>query len=122
MAKRIRVDNNNGEGGEVESGGDILSLKDLFPKNLRSRAETILRLIGSHVKVSENNSVIYSDNTIGSNIIDLIKYVIIPSGSVMRRPLRAYDATLFEKVLKQAGTPDSILAKNTTATWKTLYK
>jgi len=79
---------------------------DLLPKNLQKKSGLILSVLGDHLKLNDQNQIIYADNSIGSNIHDLLRYF---TSSVHMSPGRPFDANQFSNLIEKTGVPDSAL-------------
>lgn len=94
---------------EPEPQKGLLEMADLLPKSYRSRARILLHYMEGHVKLNEQQRVIYPPNgQLGSHILDLVKYFV--STFPTDRPL---DAPKFSKLMVRAGVPNSAIAKKT---------
>lgn len=92
---------------EPEPKQSLIEMAELLPKSYRSRARMLLHYLEGHIKLNEQQRVIYPpNNQLGSHIIDLVKYFV--SKFPTDRPL---DAPKFEKLLAKAGVPNSAVAK-----------
>ena len=85
---------------------DILSL---FPKRFKQRAAVVLQYTMKFAKLDENHRIIHTDGSIGSHIVDLIKYFIYPPAMNVERPLDALD---FAIKLKEHGIPESSITRH----------
>ncbi len=89
----------------------IPELLEFFPKRLQNRARIIFMSLHNHMKIDEDNRIIYTmeDGAImqGSSIIALVHYVItpLPPNKKQNRP---FDLTTFAKVLQKAGVPNNV--------------
>lgn len=91
-----------------ESYDKVSGLADLLPKHLRNKARMLLHYLNSQLKLDNQQRVIYGDGSVGSHIIDLVRYNISPF--VKARPL---DAPKFAKLMQTAGVPNAAIAKKT---------
>lgn len=89
--------------------GRVDALLVFFAKRFRSRISVLLRFILPRIKLDENMRVLYDDGSIGSNIIDLVRYYTIPTNTKTTRPT---DAVRFGLWLKQIGAPLSVLTRD----------
>lgn len=80
----------------------------LFPKNYRNRAKSLIHYLKNHIEL-KNGRVIYSDGSIGSHLLDLIKYYVFPSALKVPRPI---DAAKFGILLKQLDVPNSVVGRS----------
>jgi hypothetical protein len=85
---------------------DILSL---FPNRFKQRAAVVLQYAMRFAELDENHRIIHADGSIGSHIVDLIKYFIYPPVMNVERPLDALD---FAIKLKEHGIPESSITRN----------
>ena len=91
---------------ESKKHDQFSDLVKLFPKNYRNKVKLFLHYVQKRVKLDENDNVVYPDLTRGSNIIDHVRYFIMPFSK--GRPI---DAPQFEQIIDEIGVPKSILAK-----------
>jgi hypothetical protein len=84
----------------------ISELASLLPKNMQSRARMMFHYIENAVSVNDTQRIVYDDGTVGSHVIDLVRYAISPF--VKSRPV---DWPQFSKLLQTLGVPESIIAK-----------
>ncbi len=95
-----------------ENGLDskIPELLEFFPKSLRNRTRILLLSIKDHVKLGENNRVIYkntdgSENQ-GSSLIALVHYLVSPLPP-SKKQTRPFDLLDFAKILQKTATPSN---------------
>ena len=79
------------------------NLVDLLPKNLQNRARMLLHYI-ENVNVNDAQRIVYSDGSVGSHIVDLIRYAVSPF--VKTRPI---DWPQFSALLESNNVPVSAL-------------
>ena len=92
--------------GNFESESNLKEIATLLPKNMQGRARMLLHYLeNANVRVNELQRIVYSDCSIGSHIINLVRYAISPF--MKSRPL---DWPRFKELCESAGTPGSILA------------
>ena len=84
-------------------------LLKFFSKRVQSRANTLLRFIIPKINLDENLRIVYGDGTVGSNIIDLVRYVILPK---LSSKTRKADSERFALLLRQVGAPNSVIARD----------
>jgi len=84
---------------------DLAALASMLPNSMKSRAKIMARYL-SDLKLTDTDRVIYEDSTIGSNIIDLMRYALSPF--YRSRPL---DWPQFSQLIKKYAVPESILAQ-----------
>lgn len=89
-----------------EPQNKLMELSNLLPKRLQNKARMLLHYLNGHVKLNEQQRIVYSNGSVGSHIIDLVRYNISPF--VKGRPI---DAPLFDRLMKSAGVPDAALIK-----------
>ena len=88
---------------EVETPASTLSsLAELLPKRLQNKAKILLHYLDGNVQVNDKQRIVYSDGSVGSHVLDMVRYFVSPF--VKQRPL---DAPQFETLLKALGVPDS---------------
>ena len=94
--------------GEVKpNGAKILHLADLLPKNLKARARILLHYLeNANVNVNDVQRIIYADGTVGSHILDLVRYTVAPF--VKTRPL---DWPQFKALLENIGVPEAVFGR-----------
>ena len=91
----------------VEEPKSLTNISELLPKNLRNRARMVLYYLeNANIRVNDVQRIVYEDGSLGSHIIDLVRYAISPF--VKTRPL---DWPRFKNLLENIGAPKSILAK-----------
>lgn len=103
---------------EQQHASNLESLVDLLPKCYRSKAKTILHHLQDRITLNDIQRVVYDDGTVGSNVLDLIRYFVSPF--VKERPIDAPD---FKKMMNDAGVPEFVFAKkrdNILSNWKML--
>ena len=83
---------------------DIISL---IPKRLQNKAKLLLHYLG-HINIADNGCIIYSDQSKGSNLFDLVKYII---SDINFAPARPVDIDKFLHLLKLKGVPDAALGR-----------
>ncbi len=90
---------------------DLLKFAEILPKNMRSRARILLSSLEGKIKLEEgSNRVTYDDNeSVGSHIIDHLRYVLSPLKMKSPRPL---DSEMFYKLLQKTGVPESVFSRN----------
>ena len=81
-------------------------LAQYFPKRYQQRAHALLKFIRPKLNLDSEMRVEYDDGSTGSNLIDLLRYVLLPKLSESKRPL---DSTKFVIWLKRIGAPTSFL-------------
>ncbi len=91
-------------------GSKIPELLEFFPKSLRNRTRILLLSIKDHVKLGENNRVIYkntdgSENQ-GSSLIALVHYMVSPLPP-SKKQTRPFDLLDFAKILQKTATPSN---------------
>ncbi len=83
----------------------------LLPKLLRSRATVLCHYVWPYITVSVNNRILYKsdgvDEIVGSNIIDMLRYVLSNKSLKIDRPP---DASEFLELCKASGVPEYIFA------------
>lgn len=83
---------------------------ELLPKRYRSRGKILLQyLMENQIGVTSKGRVVYGDGSIGSHLIDLIKYYLHPQGIPVSRPS---DSTQFGLLLQQIDVPNSALGRS----------
>lgn len=90
----------------VDKEDSLSDLAEFLPKSYRGRAKILLHYLHGHIRLNEQQRVVYPNDQVGSHILDLVKYFVSPFPS--DRPL---DAPKFTKLMTQAGVPSSALAK-----------
>ena len=92
---------------EPQKETDLSDLAQFLPKGYRNRGRILLHYLQAHLKLNEQQRVIYEpNNTLGSHILDLVKYFASPFAK--DRPV---DAPKFAKLLATVGVPSSAIAK-----------
>lgn len=92
---------------EPKKETDLSELAQFLPKSYRGRGRILLHYLQGHVKLNEQQRVLYPPNQqLGSHILDLVKYFV--ATFPMDRPV---DAPKFAKLLARAGVPSSAIAK-----------
>lgn len=76
---------------------------ELMPKSYKSRARSLLRIL--RPRLTSQGRLIYGDDTQGSHIVDLLKYVLSP---VQFRHQAPTDIKKFADLLRQADVPQSL--------------
>jgi len=90
-----------------EKQQSLADIEKILPRNLQSRARMILHYLDSaNVHVNDMQRIVYSDGSVGSHIVDLVRYAISPF--LKTRPI---DWPRFKTLLESIGTPDSIMVK-----------
>ena len=77
----------------------LVSISAMLPHKYRNKAERLLRQIDGHISLDKNLRVIYADGTLGSSLIDLIRYYLYPRSSRLQRPLDSLDFGILLKKL-----------------------
>ena len=98
---QVKFLNDSSLGSEDQKLTELLTF---FPKNYKSRARVFLHYALKYIRLNADDQVVYEDGQIGSNIIDLARYFILPKQS--RRPM---DAPNFEAIVNRSGMPRSVL-------------
>lgn len=80
---------------------------ELLPKAYRSRAKVILHYLLPNLKQDQNKHIIFPDGTIGSHILDYLRYFL--------NPLKAkppVEANKFANLLEKSGVPQSVYSRH----------
>jgi len=86
---------------------NFAKMAEILPKNLRNRARMLLHYLDGKVKLDTHERIVYSDNHVGSYLLDMVRYYVSPF--VKTRPL---DAPRFEKILHEIGVPSSAIVRS----------
>jgi len=85
---------------------------EMMPKQSRSRAKILAHYIKDRVKlVNSSDLIVYEDETVGSPIYDLIRWVVTPRRFNTTKP---FDADKFLLYLKTLNVPNSVYATDLT--------
>jgi hypothetical protein len=105
---------------ETEEDKKLLTLAELLPKNLRSRARLLLHYINGKVQLDANSHIIYEVKqpgvrkvvTItGSHLYDCIRYFVSPHNPQF--PVKPpEDAVYFALLLQQIGVPSQAISRD----------
>ena len=107
----------------------------LMSKNLQKKATLIMHYLKNKISLTKEGNVVYPDQSVGSNLYDLLKYFTTPKHM---SPPRPFDASEFQQLMNENGVPLSALGSgksldrteklnettqkhNTLKHWKTLY-
>ncbi len=89
----------------------IPELLEYFPKRLQNRARILFMSLRNHMKIDEDNRIIYTteDGTAmqGNSIIALMHYVITPLPP-SKKQNRPFDLITFAKMLQKVGVPNNV--------------
>jgi len=78
-----------------------------LPRSYRGKAKVVFSyLVSNDVKLTKKDRIIYPDGTIGSHILDLVKYTVSPFE--MDSPK---DSIKFMKYLEEIGVPELAIVK-----------
>lgn len=93
---------------EDRTESPLETVLSLLPKRLKNKGKILAHYLKGKVNLDSNNRVIYSDNSLGSHLLDLIRYYTTSSGINISRPI---DALQFGLLLKKLGVPDAALGR-----------
>lgn len=94
---------------ENDPGDTRLEITHIIQKKFRSAAALVLKnLKSTGLHFDENNRLIYNVGSIGSHIVELLKFVLYPAGKNIPRTV---DATKFTLLLSSLNIPDNILQR-----------
>jgi len=79
----------------------MIKLAHFLPKSYQGKAKVVMHYLALHVRLTKKDRIIYPDGTIGSHILDLVKFAVSVFDSE-----RPDDASRFIKLLKELGVPD----------------
>lgn len=86
----------------------LATVLSLLPKRLRNKGKILLHYLDGEINLDGSNRIIYSDNSLGSHLLDLIRYYTTSAGINIHRPV---DAPQFGLLLKRLGVPDAALGR-----------
>lgn len=78
----------------------------LLPKKYHQKATLMLNAISPFIKLDSMGRVMYPDNRSGSNLVDLVLFLVSPE--TIRRP-RPLDIPKFLEICRKAGCPTNAL-------------
>lgn len=84
---------------------DVDSLANFIPKAYRHKGKLLLSFIEPTITLNSRQRVVYEDGTVGSHILDLLRYFLSPFKT--ERPL---DSKLFEQLINKSSAPDSVMS------------
>ena len=85
-----------------QTTADYMNMLAYFlPKSYQGRAKVVMHYLAPHVRLTKKDRIIYPDGTIGSHILDLVKYTVSVFDSE-----QPDDASKFIMLLKEIGVPD----------------
>lgn len=84
------------------------SLPLLLPKKQQHKATVIVHFLKTLLKLDTNQRVVYEDGTIGSHLLDLLRFFTSPISVTRFRPL---DALKFGLLMRKAGVPDYAIGR-----------
>lgn len=87
---------------EKVEGPDYEFLINLLPKTYRNRAKMLLHYLKPNLSVQ--GRIVYEKGNVGSHILDLLKFVLMPKSFRRKAP---NDIAIFVDALKNSGAPDS---------------
>ena len=96
---------------EPKKETELSDLAQFLPKSYRGRARILLHYLQGHIKLNEQQRVLYPPNDqLGSHLLDLVKYYVATFPTD-----RPKDAPKFAKLMTSAGVPTSaIVSKRNT--------
>jgi hypothetical protein len=101
------------------SQSNFSDLPSLLPKNMRSKARVLVHYLeNGGVVINDMQRIVYDDGSVGSHILDLIRYAV--SRFSKSRPL---DWPKFQELLGKLGAPTSAIVQRFSpsplSNWKT---
>jgi hypothetical protein len=88
--------------------GEIDVLVDLLPRQYRNKAKLLLGFLKPRVRLDEQMRILYENGDKGSNLLDMIRFYVLPISSKTKRPL---DALRFGLWMKKEGVPRSAIGR-----------
>lgn len=95
-------------GAETDELNRMDKLPLLLPKRQQNKAAAIIHFLKSVVNMDSNNRIIYEDGSVGSHLLDLLRYYTSPISIMKDRPL---DALKFGLLLRKAGVPEYAIGR-----------
>lgn len=92
-----------------KGSSEMIKMVELFPKNIRNKAKLLLQFVEPRIKTDSDDRVIYDDGQIGSHLLDLIRFFVLPTTMNVSRPI---DASKFGIWLKIKGVPNSAVGRD----------